>query len=211
MLLSPSEPSSDVHFLSVSFNDVPIIHRIWSELRTASFNNRSPFFCGAFLCGKYKMTLNLLGCSRYVSSVTDWRDASREMPQNDREYGEMIMLVSFIILRTDGRVFLDLSSSYIPERLAQVGMKCARVHSYVFTRGIFQLKSTLQHTGTWSAAACTPYRLCYRPAVFLHQHRLIAASLPKGEGKKSLFVLKYYCSFFFAFLDALTKFRRAVV
>jgi hypothetical protein len=106
-------------------------------------------------------------------------------------------------------VFLDLSNSYIPERLAQVGVECTCVQSYVFTHGIrvFQLKSTLQHTGTWSAAACPPNRLCYPPAVFLHQHRLIAGSLPKGEKrKKSLFVLKMLFQLSFALLNAFAKF-----
>jgi hypothetical protein len=42
------------------------------------------------------------------------------------------------------RVFLDLSNSYIPERLMQVGIECTCVQSYVFIRCIFQLKSTLE-------------------------------------------------------------------
>ena len=47
------------------------------------------------------MTLNLLRRCRYVS-VTDWRVASRGMPQNDYQYGGMTVLVSLVILRTVG-------------------------------------------------------------------------------------------------------------
>jgi len=44
---------------------------------------------------------------------------------------------------------------------------------YVCIQKAIQLKPKLQHTGTRSAAALPPHRLCYRPAVFFRRLRLI--------------------------------------
>jgi len=53
-----------------------------------------------------------------------------------------------------------------------------------------QLKSELQNTKMFSAAALPPRCLCYRPAVLFRHIRLIALSLFQ---KKSV-CLKYYCN-----------------
>jgi len=43
------------------------------------------------------------------------------------------------------------------------------------------LKSKLQHTGIWSAAAWPPLHLCYHPAVFFRHFRVIAFSHPQAK------------------------------
>jgi hypothetical protein len=57
-----------------------------------------------------------------------------------------------------------------------------------------QLKSKLQHTGTWSAAAWPPHRLCYRLAVFFGHLRLTALLFLQSKIRRR-FHNCYYFSF----------------
>ena len=59
-----------------------------------------------------------------------------------------------------------------------------------------QLKSTLQHTGTWSAAAWQPRSLCYRLAVFFLNLRLLPFSFPQGK-LSARFKIVTLCFFLF--------------
>jgi hypothetical protein len=62
-----------------------------------------------------------------------------------------------------------------------------------------QLRSKFQHTGTWSADAWPPYRLCYHPEVFsLHLHLIALASLKEKLGSLVFFYFLYYIYFFFS-------------
>ena len=57
-----------------------------------------------------------------------------------------------------------------------------------------QLKSKLQRTGIWSAAARPPILLCYRPAVFLHLSH--SALIPVR--KNSLHLVRVAIQFFYS-------------
>jgi hypothetical protein len=52
---------------------------------------------------------------------------------------------------------------------------------YVRIHKAVQLRSKLQHTGTWSAESWPPHRLCYRPTVFLPPPHIIALAFPQGK------------------------------
>jgi len=58
-----------------------------------------------------------------------------------------------------------------------------------------QLKSKLQHTGTWPSAARPPLRLCYRPAVFFRHLRLILLSFRNPRSVSKLWLLQN-CDYF---------------
>jgi hypothetical protein len=58
-------------------------------------------------------------------------------------------------------LFPNVSSSCCSERSRN---RCSQPHILVCQR--IHLASKLQATGTWSAAALPPHRLCYRPVVF---------------------------------------------
>jgi hypothetical protein len=66
---------------------------------------------------------------------------------------------------------------------------------------IVQLKSKIQHIGTWSAAALPLRRLCYLPALFFRLLRLIALSFQQGKNSQRF---KKIVFFFFTFLKLLT-------
>jgi hypothetical protein len=61
-----------------------------------------------------------------------------------------------------------------------------------------QLKSRLEHTGTWSAAAHRPRRLCYRPAVFF-RYLLSHCAPPFPARKDSVRFKKKYFTIFTVF------------
>jgi hypothetical protein len=61
-----------------------------------------------------------------------------------------------------------------------------------------QIQSRLQHTGTWSAAACPPRRLCYRPTVFVGH----CASSPRMKLQRT-FQKRYFGVFTFVKLLSL--------
>ena len=60
-----------------------------------------------------------------------------------------------------------------------------------------QLKSTLQHTGTWLAAAWQTRRLYYRPAVFFPHFRLFPFSFPPQKNSAHVSKLLLYNFFYF--------------
>jgi hypothetical protein len=75
---------------------------------------------------------------------------------------------------------------------------CGQVYVYVciYVRVYkdVQLKTKLQHIGTWTAAALPPRRLCYRPAIFFLHLCLIALWFPQVEIRrfsKMLFFQKH--------------------
>jgi hypothetical protein len=72
---------------------------------------------------------------------------------------------------------------------AQAGNKYTYVYSYTCIHKWAQLKSKIQHTGTWSAGAWPPRRLCYRSAVLFRHLRLTALTFPPP--KKSGARLRY--------------------
>jgi hypothetical protein len=50
---------------------------------------------------------------------------------------------------------------------------------YFGTHNGVQLRSEIQHNGTWSSSAWQPGRLCHRPGVFFHHLSLISLSFPR--------------------------------
>ena len=79
------------------------------------------------------------------------------------------------------------------------------VSRYVYTRESMKSKTMkTQDTGTWSAAAWLPLRLCYRPTVFFHHLRLTV--LPFPQKKKNRRALKYCYVITFTFC----KLRKSV-
>jgi len=107
-------------------------------------------------------------------------------------------------------VFLDLSNSYVSERLAQVGIKCTRVQSCVYTRYVPVEIHTPAHWNLVSRSmhALPPMLPSSSVSAPASPHCLL---ITKRGGKKSLSVLKILLIFFFACLDAFAKFRRAVL
>ena len=81
----------------------------------------------------------------------------------------------------DVQTFPDLRRCYVPEVLAQVAVtcKCCQL-CHLYMQGSHVLFK-LRHTGTWSAAAWPPRRMCYRPAVFFFHSLLSALSVPQGK------------------------------
>ena len=81
---------------------------------------------------------------------------------------------------------LDLGNSYVPELWAQVGTEYMyTVNDLSMYKGV-QLKSKLQHVGTWSAAAWPPCP-CYRPTVFLRQFQLLRFQFRKKKTTRASF------------------------
>jgi hypothetical protein len=77
-------------------------------------------------------------------------------------------------------------TTYVPERLAQVEFRTTRITLYIWSKYVciykaVQLKSKLHYTGTWSAAAWPPRRLCYRPAALFCHLRLTALLFSQGK------------------------------
>ena len=80
----------------------------------------------------------------------------------------------------------DAMGIYVPEhpapsRILRKLDLSARARARTHTHTRVQLKSKLQYTGTWSAAARQLNRQCYHPAVFFHHLRLVALSLPQRK------------------------------
>jgi len=98
----------------------------------------------------------------------------------------------------------ELCSSYVPKRPARLEFRasrnCVNVSAVKCDRTYkaAQLTFELELTGTRSAAAWPPLRLCYSPAVFFLHVLLIARSNPQGTTWRTF--QKSYISICIAFL-----------
>ena len=63
---------------------------------------------------------------------------------------------------------------------------------YIYLYKGVHLKSKLQHSGTWSAAAWQYYHLCYRPATFFRHFRLLVLPLRQGKIWNFHFLFSFY-------------------
>jgi hypothetical protein len=92
-----------------------------------------------------------------------------------------------------------LRNSYVPEGSAQIGFFASRnwlqvwSAAFVYMYHKVQFEFKLKHTGTRSAAAWPPHRLCYRPIIFFPNNRLTWLSYPQ---RKHSAHLKYAFPFF---------------
>jgi len=80
-----------------------------------------------------------------------------------------------------------LGSSQVPKvrRLVESSNNMCKSTRICINKG-GHLKSKLQHTGIWSAAAWPPLHLCYHPAVFFRHLRVIALSLPQVKIRSTI-------------------------
>jgi hypothetical protein len=108
-------------------------------------------------------------------------------------YMEIVTWLISYLRSYSTQTFPDLSNNYVPEDSSQV--KIEYRPTYVCINKYVSLKSGLHQTGTWSAAAWPPNRLCYRSAIFFRHLRLI-----HFHPRKEKFGARYKKYYYFSFL-----------